>query len=109
MVVVPLLLVIASGSCSHRLFYQPLLTQLLADRRPLVIALHQVVPVSLHLLPGHKFPERGDVEDDAIVEVRTNVKVRRPAELVLEVTEFGQEGILAVDVLVARLRPLERG
>jgi hypothetical protein len=85
MVVVLLLLVIviACGSCSQCLFYQPLLPRLLADRRLLVLAVHEVVPVRLGFLPGDEFPERGDVQDHAVVEIGFEVEVRRPAELLL--------------------------
>ena len=37
------------------------------------------------------------------------MEVRRPAELDLEVPEFGEEGVLAVDVLVELLGPLGGG
>ena len=43
--------------------------------------------------------ERGDVQDDAIVEVRFEVQVRRPAQLVLEVPQFGDEVFLLLDLL----------
>src|SRR5208283_4349679 len=93
----------------NALFYQTLLTKLLADGRPFVLAVHEVVPVGLGLLPGDEFPERGDVQDHAVVEVRVEVEVRRPAELVLDVPEFREEGVLAVDVLVDLLGPLGGG
>src|SRR5262249_11816545 len=89
-----------------RSFYQPLLPQLLADGGPLVLAVHEVIPIGLRLPPGNQFPERGDVQDHAVVEVGVKVEVRRPAELLLEVPEFGEERILAVDVLVELLEAL---
>ena len=73
---------------------------MLADGRPLVLAVHEVVPVGLGLLPGDKFPERGDVEDHAVVEVGVEVQGRRPVELVLDFPSVGDERFLAIDVFV---------
>jgi hypothetical protein len=35
--------------------------------------------------------QRGDVQNDAVVEVGVEVKVGRPSELVLEISQFGEE------------------
>ena len=43
--------------------------------------------------------ERGDVEDDAIVEIRLQMQVRRTTQLVLEVPQFGEEVFLSFHVL----------
>jgi hypothetical protein len=45
------------------------LLKLLADGGPLVFAFEEFFPVVLCLFPRDKFVERGDVEDNAIVEV----------------------------------------
>ena len=52
------------------LFYQPLCPKLLADGGPLVLALKEYFPVGFGLLPRDEFPERGDVEDHTVVEIR---------------------------------------
>jgi len=83
--------------------YQSLRPQLLADGRPLVLAVEEFLPIALGLLPRDELVERGDVEDDAIVEVRFEVQVRRPPQLVLEVPQFGQELLLPLDLLAEPL------
>jgi hypothetical protein len=80
-------------------FDQTLLTQLFADGGPLVFACHEFIPVFLGFFPRDEFPERGDVQDDAIVEVGFEMQVRRPPPLVLEVPQFGEEILLPLHVL----------
>ena len=72
---------------------------MLADRGPLVFAFEQFFPVLLGNFPWDEFVERGDVQDDAIVEVRFEMQIRRPPQLVLEVPQFGEEVFLLFSVL----------
>src|SRR3972149_777651 len=70
-------------------FYQPFRSKLLPNLRPFVFAFAEFLPVALGLFPRHEFVEQGDVEADIIVEVGFKVQVRGPAQLVLEVAQFG--------------------
>src|SRR5579885_2644417 len=82
--------------------HQSLLPQQLAHRGPVVLPFEQFFPISLGLLPRHEFPERGDVQHDAIVQVgvvnHVRVELRRVVEIQLggtlqllgEVLEFDQ-------------------
>jgi hypothetical protein len=45
------------------------MAKLLADRRPLVFTLEEFVPIALGLFPRDEFPERGNVQYNAIVEI----------------------------------------
>jgi hypothetical protein len=45
----------------RRSLHQGLFSKQLADRRPLVLAFEEFVPVFLRFLPGDEFVERGDV------------------------------------------------
>src|SRR4051812_34030133 len=92
------------GSVDKALF-----AELLGDRGPLVLALHEVVPKRSSFLPGDQLPERGDVQDDPVVEVGNEVEVGGAAELVLEVAEFGEERLPALKLLVELLGPLGLG
>ena len=82
------------------LLHQPLLSQLLADGRPLVLPGKEFLPLVLGFLPWDKFVERGDGEDHAVVEVGCEVQVRHPAELVFEVAQLGQQVVLQLNVFV---------
>jgi hypothetical protein len=46
------------------------LAKLLSDRRPLVFAVEEFIPVVFGLLPWDEFPEGRNVQDDAVVEIR---------------------------------------
>jgi hypothetical protein len=65
--------------------------KLLSDRGPLILTCQQRIPIFLGLFPQHKPMQRGDVQNDAVVEVGVEVKVGRPSELVLEISQFGEE------------------
>ncbi len=75
---------------------EPLLPQLLGDGRPLVLAVHEVVPVGLRLLPGDEFPEGGDVQHHAVVEVGFEVEVRRPPTFSKPVSSWGCQWTIRV-------------
>ena len=81
---------------------------MIANRRPLVFALEEVVPVVLGFLPRDEFPEGGNVQDNAIVEIRFEVEIRRPTQLVLEVPQFREEVFLSFKFLVEPLGFLTR-
>ena len=49
--------------------HQPLPSQQLAHRGPLVLAFEQFFPIVLGFRPGDQFPERGDVQDDTVVQI----------------------------------------
>ena len=72
---------------------------MLADGGPLVLAFEEFVPVFLGLFPRDEFLERGNVQDDAIVEIGFEMQVRRPTQLVLEVPQFGEEVFLPFNFL----------
>jgi hypothetical protein len=50
-------------------FDDPLLPQLLPNRRPLILAFEEFFPVLFGLFSRDELVKRGDVEDDAVVEV----------------------------------------
>ena len=87
-----------------RSFDHPLVSELLADRRPLVLPLHQFIPVVFGDFPGNKFPQRRDIQHDAIVQIWREVEVRSPLELIVEVVQFGEQVFLLLDLAFQLLR-----
>src|SRR5216683_922350 len=86
------------------LAHQALLSHLLADGGPLVFAFDEFLPVVLSFLPRDEFAERGDVQDDAIVQIWVQVKARNLTKLLLEIPKLRQEIFLILNVTIDLLR-----